>query len=391
MSCECDLTTYRLNGAFVLRRILAVVALLCAALIGGGGPTQADAAGATVLRLPAGLGLHDGMIADFRGTYYVYGTVYSNSSGCHFQWNARNTPWCGLGVATASSLSGPWSAPTLLFDPDSKDPWTGQSWQVECGSTGQGCFNARMIQRTGWGANDGVFILWFNSPIDYSRNHSNAYNAMGCTGPAGPCGPGAPGHGSYTKPSLRISSGNGDFGIIGSGTPGQAPAMICSMPGAASLSIEQLDYWGNGGTGAGSTKLAGLSSIEGDGGYYDPASSTYVITYSDPDCGYCSGTATGYATSGSLLGPYTAPVNVAAAAPPPAGGRRDISATSCGGQPRTISVVDGQAWQGIDLWTGHGNEASAGVLYEPLHYTGAPTNVPGDGQPWTPPFTPWTC
>jgi len=321
--------------------ILAVVALLCVALIGGGGPTQADAAGATVFRLPAGLGLHDGMIGDFRGTYYAYGTVYSNSSGCHFQWYTRNTPWCGLGVATASSLSGPWSAPTLL--------------------------------------------------IDYSRNHSNAYNAMGCTGPAGPCGPGAPGHGSYAKPSLRISSGNGDFGIIDSGTPGQAPAIICSMPGAASLSIEQLDYWGNGGTGAGSTKLAGLSSIEGDGGYYDPASSTYVLTYSDPDCGYCSGTATGYATSGSLLGPYTAPVNVAAAAPPPAGGRRDISATSCGGQPRTISVVDGQPWQGIDLWTGHGNEASAGVLYEPLDYTGAPSNVPGDGQPWTPPFTPWTC
>ena len=208
---------------------------------------------------------------------------------------------------------------------------------------------------------------------------------MGCTGPAGPCGPGAPTYGSYAKPSLNFCSGNGDFGIINSGTPGQAPAMICTMAGDASLSIEQLDYWGNGGSTSGAHNVAGLTSIEGPGGWYDAASGQYVITFSDPGCGYCSGTATGYATASSLLGPYTSPTNVAAASPPVTG-RRDISATSCGGQPRTVSVVDGQPYQGVDLWTGSRNETTAGVLYSPLTYT--PTsNTPGDGQIWTPPVS----
>jgi hypothetical protein len=52
-------------------------------------------------------------------------------------------------------------------------------------------------------------------------------------------------------------------------------------------------------------------------------------------------------------------------------------------------VVDGQPWQGIDLWLGTRNETNANVLYEPLQYLN-PSNTAGDGQPWQP-FTPWTC
>jgi hypothetical protein len=363
------------------RALLTILAVLCAVLIGGTTPAQASGSTAAAFSLP--LDLHNGSINDFDGTYYAYGEMES----CGFQWYQANTTWCGLGVSTAPSLNGPWTTPTLLFSAASTDPWTGQTWQVECGSTGQGCWNPHMIQRTGWGSNDGVYILWFSSPLDYSRNHANAYNALGCNSPAGPCGPaaGAP-HGSYAKPSLSVCAANGDFGIINSSTTGQTPAIICTMPGDGSLSIEQLNQWGVGGTGTGESDVAGLSSIEGPGGWYDTASSTYVITYSDPGCGYCAGTGTGYATASSLLGPYTAPVNVSAASTTPATGRRDISATSCGGQPRTVSVVDGQPYQGIDLWTGGRNETSAGVLYAPLTYTPG-SGTPGDGNIWTPPVS----
>jgi hypothetical protein len=361
----------------MLRRLVTALVLVLGVLLAGATPATATATPAP-FSIP--LDMHDGMVADFGGTYYAYGTSY----GCGYQWYIANTPWCGFKVSTAPSLNGPWSTPTLLFDPTSTDPWTGASWQTECGGNGLGCFNPRMIQRTGWGANDGVFVLWFNSPQDWSTNHANAYNAMGCTGPAGPCGPGAPVHGSYTKPSLNYCSGNGDFGVVQSGTAGQAPALICTMPGAASLSMEQLNWWGTGGSG-GAANIAGLSSIEGPGGFYDTASGTYVITYSDPGCGYCAGTGTGYATASSLLGPYTAPVDVAAGSTA-ATGRRDVSATSCGGQPRTVSVVDGTPYQGIDLWTGSRNETAAGDLYTPLTYT--PTShSAGDGQVWTPPVS----
>ena len=324
--------------------------------------------------------LHDGMIAKFGSTYYMYGTMYK----CGFQWNIANTPWCGFGVSSATSLDGPWSTPKLLFSPNDTDPWTHTSWQTECGGNGRGCFNPRMIQRSGWGANDGVFVLWFNSPEDYARNKANAYNAMGCNGPAGPCGPSAGGpHGSYTKPSLTFCSGNGDFGMIQSGTGGR-PAMVCTMPGATALNMEELNTWGVGGSGAGARNVAGLTKVEGPGGYWDAAHNQYVLTYSDPGCGYCTGTAIGYATSPSLFSGWTVPGNLGFGQP--LNGRRTFNANSCGGQPRTVSVVDGTPYQGIDIWTGSRNETTAMQHFEPLTFNPMPGG-PGDGRIWTPPLS----
>ncbi|GDY33454.1 hypothetical protein [Gandjariella thermophila] len=325
----------------------------------------------------SGIDLHDGMIVESGGTYYLYGTEY----GCGFQWGQANTPWCGFGVSTATSPSGPWSTPTLLFDPNAIDPWTNTTWVSECGSTGAGCFNPRMIQRSGWGANDGVWILWFNAPADYNRNRANAYYALGCNGPAGPCGYTAP-YGSVHKPNLWVCSGNGDFSIVPNGSA--PPVMLCTMPDQT-LAEEQLDTWGTNGTGTGSTNLAGLTNTESPGAYQDPGTGTWIMTYSDPNCGYCQGAGTGYATATNLLGPWTAPTNTGWSAP--ATGRRDLSATSCGGQPRTVITLDGQPYQTIDLWTGSANETTAGLHYEPLTYQHP---AGGSGTLWQP-FTPWTC
>ncbi|HSX08355.1 MAG TPA: hypothetical protein VLG11_05670 [Candidatus Saccharimonadales bacterium] len=326
--------------------------------------------------------LHDGTVIKVGSTYYLYGTMY----GCGFHWLATNTPWCGFGVSTATSLAGPWTTPTLLFSPNSVDPFTGTTWNAECGSTGRGCFNPRMIQRN-WGPKDGTYILWFNAPADYARNGANAYYAMGCNGPLGQCGNGAGGNGTTRKPPMNICAGNGDFSIVPNGS--STPYMVCTNADQT-LSEEQLDYWGTSGTGVGSSHLAGLNNVEAPGAYQDAATGKWILTYSDVNCGYCGGDGTGYATASSIGGPWTAPANYGFSAP--GTGRRDISATSCGGQPRTIFTVDNQPYQLVDLWgqwNGDStNQAGAGLAFITLSY--APQAAPNGGV-LPPQFAQWPC
>lgn len=327
--------------------------------------------------------LHDGTIQKFGNTYYMYGTMY----GCGYNWGQHNTPWCGFGVSTASNLNGPWSAPQQLFSPSDWDSFAGMNWSTECGSTGAGCFNPRMVQRT-WGPKDGVYMLWFNAPADFNRNGSNAYYVMGCNGPAGRCGAnaGAP-YGSTRKPPLYICGGNGDFTIVTNGSAN--PYIVCTNADQT-LSEEQLDYWGTTGLNTGGRVLGNLHSVESPGVYRDPATGTWIMTYSDVNCGYCGGTGTGFATASSPAGPWYVPGDAGAAAP--VTGRRDISATSCGGQPRTVFSVDGQAWEWIDtwgIWNGNWtNQTHASVLIVPLTYR--PSNH-GTGNPMSPQFVQWPC
>lgn len=329
-----------------------------------------------------GVDLHDGTVAHFGGTYYLYGTEY----GCGFTWGIDGTPFCGFGVATAPSLAGPWSTPTLLFNPaTATDPYTTRTWTSLCGLGGAGCFNPRMLQRP-----DGVYVLWFNSPATYSAyGGANAYNAMGCNSPAGPCGKeaGAP-SGSSNKPALYTCASNGDFTIV---TAAPAAYIICTTPGQG-FSEEPLDtWWTNGSKTGGTANWAGYSQVESPGAYRDPATGTWILTYSKPNCGYCSGAGTGYATASSPAGPWTRPADLSQGGPG-GGGRSYLSATSCGGQPRTVAVVDGQAYQWVDLWTGARNETSAGVYLVPLIYNpGLQHGVAGDAHPWHPPFADWTC
>lgn len=361
-----------------LRALLSAL-LLTAAVLTGASPSSAVEPDLRQSFTIQGLDLHDTTMKRYGDTYYLYGSMY----GCGYQWYVSGTPWCGFGVSTAPSPQGPWTMPQPLFDPASWDPWSKRSWQVTCGGTGQGCFNPRMIQRTGWGPNDGVFVLWFNAPRHYSDTGANAYNVMGCAGPAGPCGPGVTPYGSYNKPSLSVCAGNGDFGFIE--RPGQRPAIVCSMPGANQLNLEELTYSGSGGTGQGVRKIGNMGGpIEGPGGWWDETTQQYVLTYSDQGCGYCAGTPIGYATAPSLYSGWTAPGNVGWGAP--AYGRRIFNGNSCGGQPRTVTVLDGQPWQIIDLWFGTRNETDADTHLVPLDYQPQPGTA-GDGQIWRPPLT----
>lgn len=367
-----------------MRRLAAALAAVIAAAVVTAAVVSAppaDGSPAAASATITGVDLHDGTIIKSGATFYLYGTQY----GCGFQWGIARTPWCGFGVATASSMTGPWSAITTLFSPQDRSPFAGMTWQELCGGTGEGCFNPRMIIRSGWGPDDGVPILWFNAPRDFSGRGANAYYSMGCNSLTGPCGQSAGGqYGTTTKPSMWSCWGNGDFSLVYDNP--RPPVMLCTMPDQT-LASERLTVWGTSGVqGSGTSFLGGFTRAEAPGGYRDPGTGRWVMTFNEPNCGYCNGSGLSYATAANPEGPYTAPAPVGQGGQP-AWGRRMISATSCGGQPRTVSVIDGQAFQVIDLWVGTRNETNAGVHIAPLTYANPSGAL---GQVWRP-FTGLGC
>ena len=354
----------------LIATIVAVIATLLATDTAA--PAATPPAGFDV----AGLDMHGGTVVQVGTTYYLYGELY----GCGFTWQQANTPWCGFGVSTSTDKVT-WSTPQLLFDPNAVDPVDNMTWKQVCGGTGADCYAPRMIQRSGWGANDGVWILWFDAPYDWNVNHTvNSYYAMGCNGPAGPCGYTAP-YGTVHKPNLAHCGGNADLDLVTPATG--APVALCTNSDQT-VSEDEIGTWGTDGDGTGSSNVAGLTNVEGLGAYHDPATGTWIMTYSDPNCKYCAGTQTGYATATNLLGPWTAPSNPGVAAP--ATDRRALTPTSCGGQPDTIATIDGYPYQIIDIWTGAMNETTAPLHFEPLTYN--PTGQPG--TLWQP-FNVWQC
>jgi hypothetical protein len=318
--------------------VLLAVAFLGAAPAGADTPavsTEVTASGQTI----SGLDAHDGMITQVGSIYYLYGTRY----GCGFEWLNPSSPVCGFGVWTSTDKTH-WSFGGYLFDPRSSNSWRNESWQTTCtGVFGGGCFNPRMVQRAG----DGVWILWFNAPDDFRRSGANAYYALGCRGPAGPCGDQ---HGGTThKPSLYTCHDNGDFSIVNDGA---TTYIVCTMANQT-FNVEPLDQWWTNGTGGGARSIGGLTNVESPAVFR--AGAYLYLTYSDPNCGYCSGTGTSYVYSiNGMLGPWHA-------------GAR-ISDRSCSGQPRGLSFVDGNATEWIDQWTPSGapNQTRAAIRLEPL-------------------------
>jgi hypothetical protein len=54
-----------------------------------------------------------------------------------------------------------------------------------------------------------------------------------------------------------------------------------------------------------------------------------------------------------------------------------------------VSIFDGQAWEGVDLWIGSRTETVAALHFVPLTYSPT-TNKAGDGRVWVPPL-PFVC
>ena len=276
---------------------------------------------------------HDGMIALFGGTYYLYGTAYD----CGFSWQTTGTPFCGFKVYSSTDLVH-WTDRGLLFDP------TGSVWQTRCNGSTYGCFRPHVV----YDAATGMYVLWVNV-----YDNSVGYRVFTSAGPTGP----------FTEqavPTLAVNDNapaggvnNGDETVF-TDDDGTGYIVYTDWRSNGDLVVERLTA--NDLSGSGTYTRLGQSSTEAPALF--KRNGVYYLTYSDPNCGYCSGTGTSYRTASSPLGPWSAPTK--------------LTTNSCGGQPAFVSAIPtttGTAYlYASDLWDGGHNEALANYYWAPLNF-----------------------
>lgn len=299
--------------------------------------TNFDAQGNQVVRFDTrgdAVDAHDGEIALFGGTYYLYGTSYD----CGFAWQATSSPFCGFKVYTSPDLVH-WTDRGRLFDA------TGV-WQTRCNGATYGCFRPHV----GYDAATRKYVLWVNV-----YDNSVGFRVLTSANPAGP----------FTEapvPTLAVNNNapaggvnNGDHDVFVD-TDGTAYLAYTDWRAGGDIVVERLaaNYL----TGTGAYTRLGQSQTEAPALF--KRNGVYYLTYSDPNCGYCAGTGTSYRTAANPLGPWSAPVK--------------ISQDSCGGQPAFVSALpttSGTAYvYASDLWNnGQRNEALANYYWAPLEFT----------------------
>ncbi len=278
---------------------------------------------------------HDGMIAYFNGTYYLYGTSYD----CGFEWNNKTAPFCGFKVYSSIDLAS-WKDEGFLFDAQN------QLWQTRCDGKTYGCFRPHVIYNQKYRQ----YVLWINV-----YDNVIGYRVFTSKSPVGPFVEVAEPNLATNKnmPAAGLNNGDHDLFVDDDGT---AYLALTDWRAKGSIVIEQLkdDYL------SGTGKIAAVIT---DGQTEAPAlfkrKGTYYVTYSDPNCGYCSGTGTSYKSASSVFGPWS-----------PA---KKISENSCGGQPSFVSTIklreDTIFLYGSDLWNNAAkNEALANFYWAPLSF-----------------------
>lgn len=278
---------------------------------------------------------HDGMIAYFNGTYYLYGTSYD----CGFEWNNKIAPFCGFKVYSSIDLVN-WKDEGFLFDAKN------QLWQTRCDGKTYGCFRPHVVYNQKYRQ----YVLWINV-----YDNVIGYRVFTSKSPVGPFK-------EVSEPKLAtnnnmpaagLNNGDHDLFIDDDGT---AYLALTDWRAKGAIVIEQLkdDYL----TGTGK-----IAAVVTDGQTEAPAlfkrNDIYYITYSDPNCGYCSGTGTSYKTASSVIGPWA-----------PA---KKISDNSCGGQPSFVATIklrnDTIFLYGSDLWNNAAkNESLANFYWMPLSF-----------------------
>jgi hypothetical protein len=278
---------------------------------------------------------HDGEIALFNGTYYLYGTSYD----CGFEWNNKSAPFCGFKSYSSKDMIT-WKDEGFLFD--AQNPL----WQTRCDGKTYGCFRPHVI----FNEKNKTYVLWINVYDNVSGYR--VFTSKNATGPFVEVAEPKIAVNS-TMPAGGLNNGDHDLFIDDDGTGYIA---FTDWRTKGSIVIEQLtgDYLS--GTGkvsaavtGGKTEAPALFKRKG----------VYYVTYSDPNCGYCSGTGTSYKTADSPLGPWSV-------------GKR-ISDNSCGGQPSFVSTIktgtDTLYLYGSDLWNNAAkNEAQANFYWAALTF-----------------------
>ncbi|RYU90908.1 hypothetical protein EWM62_09735 [Mucilaginibacter terrigena] len=279
---------------------------------------------------------HDGEIAYFNGTYYLYGTSYD----CGFEWGNKGAPFCGFKTYSSKDMVN-WTDRGFLFD--AKTP----VWQTRCDGKTYGCFRPHVI----YNQKTRLYVLWINV-----YDNRVGYRVFTSKTPVGPFNEVAEPHLAVNAdmPVAGLNNGDHDTFIDDDGT---AYLAFTDWRTKGTIVIEKLsdDYLtGTGeyvkGITEGETEAPGLFKRKG----------IYYVVYSDPNCGYCSGTGTSYRTAPSPLGPWSKGIK--------------ISDNSCGGQPSFVSTIKINAetvyLYGSDLWNNAAkNEALANFYWAPLTFT----------------------
>lgn len=287
---------------------------------------------------------HDGQIQRFGDRYYLYGTRY----GCGFRWNDKKSPFCGF-VAYSSTDLAHWHAEGPLFDA------TTPYWQKRCDGSTYGCFRPHVV----FNARTQRYVLWINS-----YDVAVGYHVFTATKPTGPFV-------EAPLPTLAINRdqppglnhGDHDVFVDSNGT---AFLAYTDWRQKGDIVVEQLDDAFLNGTGR--YERVGLKSTEAPSIFR--RGDTYYLTFSDPNCGYCT-TGTSYLHAKSPLGPWVGKQAQGEAETQHRG--LPISDTSCGGQPANVAMLPGRdgpvfLYQS-DRWdNGNPSETKATHYWEPLRF-----------------------
>ena len=297
-----------------------------------------DKAGHQVIRYSSvgdALDAHDGEIAMFNGVYYLYGTSYA----CGFEWQNKNAAFCGFKVYSSKDLQK-WTDKGYLFDASTK------IWQTRCNGNTYGCFRPHVI----YNKKTKRYVLWINV-----YDNVSGYRVFTSVNPTGPFREVAEPNLAVnaTAPAGGLNNGDHDTFVDEDGT---AYLAYTDWRSKGSIVIEKLtpDYL----SGSGEVCLEVTEkSTEAPGMF--KRNGLYYVVYSDPNCGYCSGTGASYKVAKSPLGPWSE--------------SKKISDNSCGGQPSFVSTIKLNSNQiflfGSDLWNDAAkNEALANYYWTPLTF-----------------------
>ncbi len=242
--------------------------------------SNADAGGPTIRFDTAGnaIDAHDGQIQHFGNRYYLYGTSY----GCGFEWQTPGSPFCGFRVYSSPDLVH-WTDRGALFDAATP------AWQARCDGSTYGCYRPHVVRD----AATGKYVLWINT-----YDVAVGYHVFTADSPSGPFVEQAVPHlGVNDDIAPGVNNGDHDVFVDSDGT---AYLAFTDWQAGGEIVIERLtaDYL----TGTGEFVRTGTRSTEAPSLFR--RGHTYYLTYSDPNCGYCT-TGTSYLTASSPLGPWT--------------------------------------------------------------------------------------
>lgn len=310
--------------------------------------TNFDKDGKQVIRFSTvgdAIDAHDGEIALFNGVYYLYGTSYD----CGFEWGNKSAPFCGFKSYSSTDMVN-WTDRGFLFNAQTP------VWQTRCNGNTYGCFRPHVI----YNKKTALYVLWINV-----YDNVSGYRVFTAKSPVGPFT-------EVAEPKLAVNAdapaaglNNGDHDTFVD-DDGTAYLAYTDWRTKGTIVIEKLsdDYL------TGTSQVAkGITPGNTEAPGMFKRNGIYYLVYSDPNCGYCSGTGASYRTAESPLGPWS--------------DGKKISDNSCGGQPSFVSTIklsSGTVFLfGSDLWNNAAkNEALANYYWAPLTF-----NADGSIMPMT--------